>query len=74
MDSTSAWSAARSAAVMRVQRDEYLDKYTNAEIFLGLVNEELKRALARIEELEKQVKPAASTVPDAPLPTPPLVE
>ena len=57
-----AW-AERARDVLRAQRNEATEKYTNAEIALGVLAAENQRLKARIEELEKQKPSAFPTVP-----------
>ena len=54
--------AVRARDVFKHQRDEAVEKYTNAEIALGILASENRKLKAKITELEKQVKPAEPAV------------
>lgn len=61
-----AW-AERARDVLKAQRDEYIEKYTSAEIALGILATENRKLKARVEELESAksaLPPAADAMPE----------
>ncbi|MCC6775644.1 MAG: hypothetical protein IT537_03250 [Hyphomicrobiales bacterium] len=55
--------AARARDVIKAQRDEYVERYTSAEIALGVLLAEHRRLAARVAELEAKLKGAQASPP-----------